>query len=256
MSQLPAMPVWWADFFNKTDHLSNAEQWAYAKLLAKTWLRNCRPIPDNDKDVARLLDLSLGQWLKIRPRIAPFFDLSQGTWRQPRLEEEFEFVKKRAEQSRSNGSRGGRPKNNKNNEIENPVGSVQATQEEPTYTHTKKEGKEGSVGSNEPTAVPASRFPIDDLVLITSLPDPKKVLYDYGKHVLGKGAGGQITGLIRHFNENLDDAMDFLRLAANKSEPGSYVARVLRGETTADTNWDIFYQRMGVSPSDYASPVH
>jgi len=47
------MPMWWGDFFNKTDHLSNAEQWAYAKLLAKTWLRNCTPFPDNNKDLAR-----------------------------------------------------------------------------------------------------------------------------------------------------------------------------------------------------------
>ena len=125
MSQLPAMPLWCADFFSKTDHLSNAEQWAYLKLLMKTWVRNGRPIPDDDHDLARLLGLTLVRWQKIRPRIAPFFDLSEGSWRQPRLEREFDFIFKRARVSRDNGKLGGRPVSNKIKSVDNPAGSVQ-----------------------------------------------------------------------------------------------------------------------------------
>jgi len=135
------MPVLWADFFSTTDHLSNDEQWAYAKLLAKTWLRNCRPFPDEPRDLARLLNLTVKRWLKIRPRIVGFFDLSEGTWRQENLEKQFAFVSQRAAISRSNGSRGGRPQSNKINEVENPAGSIQVTQNEPRANLTKPKPK-------------------------------------------------------------------------------------------------------------------
>lgn len=170
MSQLPAMPMWWADFFSKTDHLTNEEQWAYAKLLAKTWLRNGRPFQDEPKDLARLLGMGIKRWLRIRERIAPFFDLSEGTWRQDRLEKEYGFVARRAAVSRANGAQGGRPsgaggsefgfrestQRNPNlnsvehhsgngecslfNDFGNPMGSFQ----ESTHTHTYKVSKKES----------------------------------------------------------------------------------------------------------------
>jgi uncharacterized protein YdaU (DUF1376 family) len=152
------MPMWWADFFSKTDHLSNDEQWAYAKLLAKTWLRNCQPFPDDARDLSRLLNLTTERWAKIRPRILPFFDLSGGTWRQSRLEEEWAFVQKRSAISQRNGKLGGRPVSNNSNGIENPAGSFQVTQEEPTYTHTQKEEKSTLTGAKKERG---SRLPTD-----------------------------------------------------------------------------------------------
>src|SRR5688500_18160151 len=104
MSKLPAMPMWWSDFFDKTDHLSNEEQRAYAKLLAKTWVRNAQPFPDNPQDIARVLNMTVKKWLKFRPRLISFFDLSGGTWRQTRLENEFRLVSERASISRRNGA--------------------------------------------------------------------------------------------------------------------------------------------------------
>lgn len=141
MSQFPSMPMWWSDFFNKTDHLSNEEQWAYAKLMAKTWIRNCKPFPDNAKDIARLLDMGEKRWLKIRPRIAPFFDLSDGTWRQLHLENVFLGVTQRAQTSRSNGALGGRPLSRNINMIENPAGSSRLTQIEPIQNQKEKRKK-------------------------------------------------------------------------------------------------------------------
>jgi uncharacterized protein YdaU (DUF1376 family) len=162
MSQLPSMPMWWADFFSKTDHLSNDEQWAYAKLLAKTWLRNCQPFPDNARNLARLLDLTTEKWIKIRSRILPFFDLSGGTWRQLRLEKEWEFVQCRSAISQRNGRLGGRPKKSVSNGIENPAGSVQGTQNETTHTHTKKEvEKDTLTGVQKERGERGSRLPTD-----------------------------------------------------------------------------------------------
>ncbi len=153
MSQLPSMPMWWADFFSKTDHLSNEEQWAYAKLLAKTWLRNGRPFPDEPRDLARLLNMGVKRWLKIRDRLAPFFDLSRGTWRQQRLENEFLEVTRRREISRSNGSLGGRPLLVLNNGIRNPAGSFQDNLDETTHTHSHTYKKES------PSVSPPGRKP-------------------------------------------------------------------------------------------------
>lgn len=128
MSQFPALPWFCADFFAKTDHLTNPEQWAYAKLLMKTWVRNCRPFPDVDSDLCRVLGMSLKQWRAIKPRIIGFFDLSEGTWRQKRLEEEFLFVTARRESSRANGSLGGRPLSSKINDVKNLGVSKSITQ--------------------------------------------------------------------------------------------------------------------------------
>lgn len=136
MSQFPALPLWCADFFAKTDHLSNEEQWAYLKLMMKTWVRNCRPLDDNPQDIARLLGISQKRWLKMRHRLAPFFDLSDATWRQLRLEKEFQFVANRKAVSARNGARGGRPKTMQSNGLENPTGSSQGGPIESTHTHT------------------------------------------------------------------------------------------------------------------------
>lgn len=146
MSQLPAMPVWWADFFSKTDHLTNAEQWAYAKLLAKSWLRNCRWFPDEPNDIARLLNMTLERWLKIRPRLAPFFDLSGGTWRQEHLETVWGNVQERVAISQRNGKLGGRPKVNNVNHIENPAGLPTKTQSEPNQIQTQKVEESSPIG--------------------------------------------------------------------------------------------------------------
>jgi uncharacterized protein YdaU (DUF1376 family) len=124
MSLLPAMPVWVADFFSKTDHLSNEEQWAYLKLMLKTWVRNCRPIPDNDVDIARLLNIGLKRWRRIRPRIESFFDLSAGTWVQPHLENVFREASERKAKIVSGAHLGGMAKSRKTKELGSAPGNA------------------------------------------------------------------------------------------------------------------------------------
>lgn len=245
MSQLPAMPVWWGDFFNKTDHLSNAEQWAYAKLLAKTWIRNCRPFPDSAPDLARVLGLTVKKWLAMRPRIAPFFDLSEGTWRQLRLEEEFAFVAERAENSRRNGKQGGRPKKNDNKDMENPAGSSQQTPEEPTHTHTQKEG---SVGSNEPTAAKPA---VADFSIVAGMDyagedEVRAAVFRIGKEICGPKAGGLIKRLIDAHAGNIRETLDTIIASKRKDDSRTYLAKIAQGEQQPETDWDAVYRRMGM----------
>lgn len=74
-------------------------------------------------------------------------------------------------------------------------------------------------------------------------PNPDKDLFDYGKRLLGKKAGGQVTKLKQAFG--IDGAMERLRMAETKSNPSEYVAaickRVRDGPDAAHAKWEEDY---------------
>jgi uncharacterized protein YdaU (DUF1376 family) len=89
MSQAPAMPVFTDALIGDTTHLSAEEFGCYFLLLCATWRNNGQPFSDNARDLARICRVTTRRWQKtMRARIAPFFNLSDGTWRQKRLEKE------------------------------------------------------------------------------------------------------------------------------------------------------------------------
>jgi uncharacterized protein YdaU (DUF1376 family) len=226
MSKLPSMPMWWSDFFTKTDHLNNEEQWAYAKLMAKTWLRNCEPLPDVDSDIARLLNMGIKRWLKIRRRIEPFFDLSNATWRQPHLENVFLECAARAASSRSNGALGGRPKSNKINKIVKPTGSAGGTQQEPTPNLSKTKAKEERKKDSEAKASAAAVAP-------AMLPDPVKILWNRGLALLlgAELPDARARRLIGGWRKEFSDAAVLAAIVACEheaaSEPVAFIAGCL-----------------------------
>ncbi len=142
MSQMPSMPVFPDALMSDTADLSTEEFGAYCLILFATWRNNGRPFPDEDARLARIARMSKGRWTgRIRDVIAKFFDLSDGVWRQKRLEKEWNYCAEKAAISRENGAHGGRPKSLKDNESENPAGFLQ----EPalTLTHTPLESPNG-----------------------------------------------------------------------------------------------------------------
>jgi uncharacterized protein YdaU (DUF1376 family) len=131
MSQAPAMPLFCDAYLGDTTHLSLEEHGAYLKLLMVTWRNNGIPLPDDDVRIARILGVSVRRWrTRLRPVIAPFFDLSESTFRQKRLDKVWNFVAKRSAICRINGERGGRPKSMINKDSENPAGLPNETQKE------------------------------------------------------------------------------------------------------------------------------
>ncbi len=158
------MPLWVADFYSKTYDLTRDERLAYLDILMKTWVRNCKPFSDDPKKMAAAVGVTVKRWLKIRPGITQFFDLGEGTWRQLRLEKEWEFVSRRASISHNNGKLGGRPQLNKNNEIENPAGIPHGTRNEPTHTHTHIEEEKGSLSGAQKEAPKRKRQVPEDWV--------------------------------------------------------------------------------------------
>lgn len=106
MSQAPSMPVFTDALIGDTTHLTTAEFGAYCLLLFVTWRNNGQPLPDDDTRLARVCRMSVAQWRKIRPTLADFFDLTGGTWRQKRLEKEWDYVQERTEKQRERAQRG------------------------------------------------------------------------------------------------------------------------------------------------------
>ena len=80
------MPVFTDALIGDTTHLDMAEFGSYCMILFVTWRNNGTPLPDDDARMARICRMSLSQWKKARPTLATFFDLSDGVWRQNRLE--------------------------------------------------------------------------------------------------------------------------------------------------------------------------
>jgi len=150
MSQAPYMPVFTDALLGDTLHLSAEEFGAYCLILFATWRNNGQPLPDDDAELARIARISQYKWKKVRQKLAGFFEISSGFWRQKRLEKEWAYVQQRAAVKRKNGSKGGRAKvkNGKLSLDENPSyrGSTH------THTHTQKE-------ENQPPPPPESPKP-------------------------------------------------------------------------------------------------
>jgi uncharacterized protein YdaU (DUF1376 family) len=137
MSQAPSMPVFTDALLGDTMHLSAEEFGSYCLLLFATWRNNGRALRDDDAQLARICRCSVRRWrARLRVVLVEFFDISDGTWRQKRLEKEWQYCAKVAAISRKNGARGGRPKVLQNNETQNPAGSSQVSQEQSPHTHT------------------------------------------------------------------------------------------------------------------------
>jgi hypothetical protein len=58
----------------------------------------------------------------------------------------------------------------------------------------------------------------------------EKLLFDYGKEVLGKGSGGVIVKLVKE--RGIDGTRNIIRAASEKSDPMEYVGAAMRDKKT------------------------
>jgi uncharacterized protein YdaU (DUF1376 family) len=104
MSKAPSMPVFVDALVGDTLDLSPEEFGAYCLILFTTWRHSGSPLPDDDHRMARICRVTKKRWReRIRPALVRYFDLSGGTWRQHRLEKEWDYVAKQVEQKRCAG---------------------------------------------------------------------------------------------------------------------------------------------------------
>lgn len=162
MSQLPAMPVWWGDYWSKTRRLSPSQHHAYLFLLGATWMNNGQPFADDDEVISGEIGISVSAWRKLRPALLRYFDLSGGTWRNGKLDEVWAATMQKVEKNRNNGALGGRPKKYHSGEesqqkqpAAKPNGSVGKTQPEPNQSHNQSQKEEDDANASSGTQTPA-----------------------------------------------------------------------------------------------------
>lgn len=151
------MPLFTDALIGDTTHLSTEEFGAYCLLLITTWRNNGQPFADDDVRLARICRASLHVWRsRLRPVLSAFFDISDGKWRQKRLEKEWRRVTQNIETSRTNGRLGGRPKLLINNDTTkatcSPQENPERTRKKATHNHEPEE-REG---------IPPVDPPLDD----------------------------------------------------------------------------------------------
>lgn len=123
MSKAPAMPMYWDAYIADTTHLTTEEHGAYLLLLGAMWRRD-GSVPDDDRDNARILGLTVAKWRKVKDRLSPFLILEDGHISQKNLRKIWENTQEKIEKNRENGSKGGRPKSSQNNDLAKANGSV------------------------------------------------------------------------------------------------------------------------------------
>ncbi|TWA71891.1 uncharacterized protein YdaU (DUF1376 family) [Azospirillum baldaniorum] len=137
MSKAPSMPVFTDALLGDTTHLSTEEFGAYCLILFVTWRNNAAPLPDDPVRMARICRVSMKRWMgRLRPILVGFFDLSEGTWRQHRLEKEWRYVQKVSAVRSKSGKLGAEAKSLKNNNTSQANASAELKQNASTHTHT------------------------------------------------------------------------------------------------------------------------
>lgn len=116
MSDAPAMPVFPDAYLADTTHLTTEEHGAYLLLLMAMWRRN-GVVPNDDKDLARIVGLDISRWRKTKRRLLSLLTVDSECLTQKRLLKEWQYVQEKRNKNAANGSRGGRPKSNINSRL-------------------------------------------------------------------------------------------------------------------------------------------
>jgi len=150
MSKAPAMPMYWDAYIADTTHLTIEEHGAYMMLLGAMWRRD-GSIPNDDKDIARILGVTVSKWKKIKRRLSDFLTIEADKISQEKLQKVWEKTQEKIAKNSVNGSKGGRPKVNKNNGLKkadgfnslNPNESIPEPEPEPYKKGTNVPQKNG-----------------------------------------------------------------------------------------------------------------
>lgn len=121
MSSLPAMPFLVDRYLADTTHLSLEEHGAYLLLLLAMWRRN-GSIPDDDRDNARMLGLQPRAWLRLKPRLLPFFESYGGCLTQKRLQHQWNYAQENRLRQSEKGKAGAKERWERNQVIKSSRG--------------------------------------------------------------------------------------------------------------------------------------
>lgn len=88
------MPLFVADYLADTAHLSAAEHGAYLLLIMNYWQRE-KPLPADDRKLARIARMSDAEWEQSRETLAEFFVVDGEGWSHRRADEHKDLMRRR-----------------------------------------------------------------------------------------------------------------------------------------------------------------
>lgn len=104
----PWFPFYVGDYVRDTARLSTEGHGAYLLLMLDYWANGAPP--DDDETLASIARLPLEQWVKLRSKIAPFFDVADGRWSHGRIEKELALAEEKHQKRVNAGKAGGEAK--------------------------------------------------------------------------------------------------------------------------------------------------
>jgi len=163
MAQAPMMPIWPDALLGDTLHLSAEQFGAYLLLLFATWRNNGKPLPDDDRKLARICRSTVAHWRRaLRPTVIDFFQTDDGFLHQKRLESEWNWISEKIEINKINGAAGG-----KANALKLRQSTISERSSEPSSEQGSEMGSEIVANpypiSQNPKAKPRNRFKIKNL---------------------------------------------------------------------------------------------
>lgn len=199
----PKMPIHIGDLMRDTGHLRAPEFGAYLLLMFHYW--STGGLPDNEEQLATIARMSRVEWKKHKSTLHAFF---KDGWKHGRIDYDLDKARNISEAAREAGKASGRSRsvkpslNDRSNECSS---TVQPTLE--PLNHSKKD------------AAPAA---------------PEVDLFNRGREVLGRQAGGLISKLLIAKQKNVALARAAIEQASTKSDPREYIGAIIRGKQAAD----------------------
>ena len=106
MSKVP-MQQWFPDtHIAHTFNLTLEEQGAYRLLMDNMWIKG-GSIRDDDKEVARMLRISVKRWQRLKLKLADYLTINMNIITQKRLQEDYNKVRENSKKNSENGKIGG-----------------------------------------------------------------------------------------------------------------------------------------------------
>lgn len=133
MAALPYMQLYVADYLADTLHLDVIESGAYIHLLMNYW-QTGKPLPDDDKRLARISKCTDEQWLNVRSTVAEFFQINGGLWTHKRVEKDLNKVRQKSSAAQKAGKASAEARAKKL-EKSNTL-NERSTDAQPTLNHT------------------------------------------------------------------------------------------------------------------------
>ena len=201
---VPFMRLFVADYQADTMHLTTVEHGAYLLLLMNYWQRG-KPLPDDDRKLARIAGLGPREWKRIKPAVSEFFEINCSGWFHKRVESELSHMRAMSLKKREGGL--ARAK------------QMHSERKAPAQQTDTEADTDSSVSKDTGAGAPF---------------DPEKIFWDNALGYLGQGKRSMIGRWCSKYGQ-LDTGKAITEAQINRAvDPIPYIERVLKKSSQGD----------------------